>query len=149
VLGGERVGEAEGVRIAVVRDEAPRVRLREPGPDEDVLNEPAKALLAREAPAHRARARKREGHLLEAVDPRHLLDEVDLARDVARPPRGRCHGPVAGHLEAEPEQRAALVGLRNGEADDRVGSTGPQARDGTLGELAVRLGPPGRLTAHE
>jgi hypothetical protein len=96
--------------------EAPRVRLGQARADEDVLDETADPLVLRkpslDVPPERHRVR-------DTVEerPRHLLDEVDLARHVPRPPGGHRHVPVLGDLEAEAaEGRALLVG-RNLEPD--------------------------------
>ena len=87
------VGEPEPVREVRV-GEAPPDDLVQALGREHVGGAPAQPL-ARGQPARRAVARgQRGGKLLEPVEPRDLLDQVGLARDVAAPERGH------GHVEA-------------------------------------------------
>ncbi len=80
-LGRERLRQAQ----VALGDEGRRVHLGVAGSDEDVLDEPADALRPRQPAEHRVAARQRERDLGEH-EARDLLDEVDLAGDVAGAP---------------------------------------------------------------
>ena len=111
-VAAHRVGQADRVRVGIGGDEAPGVRLAEAGADEDVLDDAAAAAAPRsDGPATARRSGIVVRHPVEH-DARDLLDEVDLARDVARAPRRDGHVPVVGDLEAEPleDLRAARRG---------------------------------------
>ena len=83
----------------------------------------------REPPEHRLPHRERRGDVLEpeACD---LLDQVDVAANVARTPRRRLHRPVVRDAETEPLQTVALLRLRNGQADHASVDEGSKAIDG-------------------
>src|SRR5205085_4580384 len=91
--------------------EARRVRLRETAADERLLDHAPQALLAREAAEADVLLRQRERDLAQLVA-RDLLDEVDLARDVARAPGGHAVS-VGLRLEAELREDRGL--LRSGD----------------------------------
>ena len=148
VLGGERVGEAQRLRVRIGRGQAERVRLREARADEHVLGKAAQALIGSQLSEHGASHRQRERDLLQAVDPRDLLDEVDLARDVARAPGRHGHRPV-GDVEAQALQRAALLVGRDLQPDHPVDAVGAERDDGRLGERALHVGVPRPLRAGE
>ena len=68
--------------------EAPADDLEQAAADEHVLGAAAQALRGREQAAGAAPARQRGGQLVvDAVQPRDLLDEVGLAGDVVAPER--------------------------------------------------------------
>ena len=83
LIAAHRIGQADRSRVGVGGDEAPRVRLAEPGTDEHVLDQPPQPLLAGQVTGDRAAQRHRVRHPVEH-DAGDLLDQVDLARDVAR-----------------------------------------------------------------
>ena len=123
-----RAGEANRVRVRIRRDEAPRVRLGEPRADEGVLDDPAQTLILREPSADVTSQRHRERDAIEERS-RDLLDEVHLAADVARPPRGHGDVPLVGDVEAQPPERRPLVGGRDLEPDQARRPLGPEADD--------------------
>ena len=120
MLRRERIGQAQGSGIGIARDEAQRVRLEEAGAHEHVLDEAPQALALREAAEHRAPEREREGDLLEAVDARDLLDQVDLPRDVAHPPGGNADVPARDDVEPEALEDVLLLLLLDLDPDDPV-----------------------------
>ena len=132
---GERVRQPERVRIGILADEAERVDLEEPGPDEHVLDEPAEALVLRQPAEHGAAERERERDALEPVDARDLLDQVDLPGDVGAPGR---HGHVPAGRDVEPErvERVLLLLLGDLDAHDPVGALGAERDPRRLGQLA-------------
>ena len=124
-LGGERLRQ----------DDRPRPRrsdgvyASEAAADEDVLHT-RRAAAGRQPPEHRLAARQRERDLrqLEACD---LLDEVDLARHVARAPRRDAEPAVAVDVEADaargsrpaarrPRRARAARLVRSGRNGDRA-----------------------------
>ena len=123
-LDRDRLGELP--RRVVVEDEARRVRLGEAEPDERVLDAAPELLLARERAEHLAPRGQRERHVLEP-EARDLLDDVDLARDVAGAPRRRRRRSSPSVLEAEPAEERVLLVRRRRDADHLVGALGPEA----------------------
>ena len=84
------VGQAQPVEQAGV-GEAPADDLVQAAADERVLGRAAHPLGVAQQP-HGAAARGQRGRqLLQAVDPRDLLDQVDLARDVHASQRRHRH----------------------------------------------------------
>ena len=134
---GTREPDCLGARIG--RDEAPRVCLGEAGPDERVLDDTAQTLLLREAATDVAPQRHRERDAVEKR-PRDLLDDVDLACDVARAPGRHGHVPCVGDVEAEPEQRRALLLGRDVEADHPRRALRTQTNDRALRQPVVHIG---------
>ncbi len=102
-----------------------RIRLVEPRADEHVLDLAPKPLLVSQPPEHRLAYRQRRRHVLEP-EARHLLDEVDVAANVACTPARRVHRPVGIDAETEPFEPVALLGLRHGQAEHRVGVGGAE-----------------------
>ena len=115
VLAAHRIRQPQRVGLRVARGQAPRVRLREAGADEDVLDDPAEPLERRQVTGDRTAERHRVRHAVEHR-PRDLLDEVDLTGHVARTPRRDGHLQVVGDLEAEAGRgsRAARPRARRG-----------------------------------
>ena len=108
-LDRDRLGELPRLRIGIVGPQRRRVRLGEPEAGERVLDAPAEPLDRRERAEHLPPRRKRERDVLEP-EPRDLLDDVDLARDVPRAP-GRRDDLAVATLEPEPlEQRVCSSG---------------------------------------
>ena len=87
-----RVRQPNGVAARILGDEAPRVRLRQAGAHERVLDDPPQALLLREPAVDVAPERQRVGDAVEER-PGDLLDQVDLAGHVARAPGRDRHVP--------------------------------------------------------
>ena len=84
-----------------------------------------------QAAEHRLTRRQPSGHVAEAKAC-NLLDDVDLAGDVASAPgRNRNLLPVDAELQP-PQDRALLVG-RGLDAEHGVGSLGAEADDRGLG----------------
>ncbi len=71
-----------------------------------------------------------------------LLDEVDLAGDVARPPRRDGDVPVVGDIEAEAAKGRALLVGRDLEPDQARRTLGPKADDRPLGESLLNVDAP-------
>ena len=86
---------------------------------------------ARQRSEHRASRGQRERHGVEP-EARDLLDDVDLARHVARAPR-RHDDAVAVALEAEPAEDRVLPLGRRLDADHLVGPRRPEATTGRSG----------------
>ena len=133
LLGGHRARKPDRVRDPDRSREAPRVRLRETGADEHVLDDPAQPLLLGEPAAHVPAQRHRERDAVEQR-PRDLLDHVDLARDVARAPGRDGHVPLRRDVEAERFEGRALVVRRDVDADELRCALRPQTDDGPLGK---------------
>ena len=139
LVGGHRAREPDGVGSRIRADEAPRVRLGQPGADEGVLDDTPQALLLRQAPSHVPA----QGHgVRDPVEhrPRDLLDEVDLAHDVAGAPGRDGHVPVVGDVEAESGQRRPLVVGRDIEADDLRRALRAEADDGSFRQFRMHVG---------
>ena len=81
----QRLGQDEGQGIRILRLQRVRVRLEETAADEHVRDGPAEALLVRQPPEHLPARRQRRRHVFEP-EARDLLDDVDLAPDIARAP---------------------------------------------------------------
>ena len=139
LIRGHRTREPDRLGARIGRDQAPRVRLGEPGPDERVLDDAPQTLLLREPATDVAPERHRERDAVEKR-PRDLLDDVDLARDVARAPRRHGDVPVVGDVEAEPEQGRALLLGRDVEADHSRRSLWTQTNDRALRQPGVHVG---------
>ena len=128
--------------------EAPGVRLVEAGADEHVLDEPAQALLLRQPAAHVPPQRQRERHPVED-GARDLLDDVDLARDVARTPardrarpsrrrRRTAAGRGCSRCSASATSRPSTAFVRAGRRR-MTGRSGSSRGDvGRAGELGAR-----------
>ena len=85
--------------------EAPADDLVQAAAGERVLGGAAHPLCVREPSRRTAPRGQRRGEALEAVDPRDLLDQVDLARHVAPPHRGNRHVEPVGRIrDAEVER---------------------------------------------
>ena len=108
-LDRDRLGQLPG-RVVVGR-EARRVGLGEAEADERVLDAAAQLLLAGERAEHLAARGQRERHVLEP-EARDLLDDVDLARHVARAPGRDDH--VARLRARSRGGRAARTGRSGG-----------------------------------
>ena len=117
----QRLRQSERVRVRVVRLQRVRVRLEEAAADEHVRDLAPETLLERQPAEHLAPGRKRRRHLLE-MEPRDLLDEVDLAPHVAGAPVRRADVPLLVDVEAEPRQSFALLRLGDRNADDLLGT---------------------------
>jgi hypothetical protein len=139
VLRRERIGEPERLLVRVERGQAERVGLREASSDEHVLDQAPQALIRSEGAEHRAPQGQREGDPLQAVDARHLLDEVDLPGDVDGAPGRDGDLPVGAHVEPEPLERAALLVRRDLQSDHAVDPIGAERDDGRVSELADRV----------
>ena len=103
--------------------EAPAGDLAQPAADERVLGAAPHALGVREPPGGAPPRRERGGQALEPVDPRDLLDQVDLPRHVAAAQRGhRRVEPARGGCgpEVERAQDLVLVLARDRHAEDRL-----------------------------
>ena len=110
--------------MRVLGGQARRVSLGQPGAHEHLLDDAPETLLGRQPTEHDTTLRKGERHVVEA-EARYLLDEIDLAGDVAGPPRGNGHRPVVRHLEAEPLEERLLLPGRGPHAEDLVRPLGP------------------------
>ena len=148
VLAAHRVGQPQRRRVGIGGDEAPGVRLGVPGADEHVLEHAAEPLLGREVARDGAPERHRVRHAVEH-DPRHLLDDVDLPRHVARAEGRHRHVPSLVDLEVEPLEDRPLLGVRHVEADHRARPLGAQRHDRALGQPVVHVDRAGRLGARE
>ena len=126
LVGRRRLGQAQRGRVRVAPDEAGRVRLGEPRADEDVLDRPAESLRRGEHAEHGPAPRQRERNVVE-LEPRDLLDQVDLARDVARAPGRSGHG--SGRPGSNPSRRRieSCSRVRHLEPDERRGPVGAEA----------------------
>ena len=144
LIAAHRIGQADRSRVGIGGDEAPGVRLAEPGTDEHVLDLPPQPLLAAQVTGDRAAQRHRVRHAVEH-DPGHLLDQIDLARDVARAHRGDGHVPLVVDLEAESLEDLALLGGGNLEPDEALGALGTEADDGPCRQAAVHVRAAGEL----
>ena len=67
-----------------------------------------------------------------------LLDQVDLAGDVAGAEGGHRHRPVRRHVEAEALEQIALLLGGDRDADQLVRALGPEADDRPLGQVALQ-----------
>ncbi len=114
--------------MRILRLERIGVGLEEPLADEHVADEPPQPLLARQAAEHLAPRGQRRGNVLEP-EARDLLDEVDLAADVAGAPVRHAHLPVLAHLEAEPLEPLPLLALGELDPDHLLGPLGPEPDD--------------------
>jgi diadenosine tetraphosphatase ApaH/serine/threonine PP2A family protein phosphatase len=148
LLDGHGVEKPDRVGVRVGRDEAPRVGLREAGADEDVLEQPAKALVGREVPCDRAPERERVRDPIEHRS-RDLFDQVDLAGHVARPEGRDGHAPAVVELEPEPGEERALLFRRDVEPDQPRRALGTNEHDGTVGQAVVHVDRAGELRAGE
>src|SRR5207302_9051286 len=81
-LDADRLLEPKRGSVAVRLDERRRVHLRKAEADEDVLDPAAQALVGGQLPEHLAPHGQRERNVGQP-EARDLLDDVDLARDVA------------------------------------------------------------------
>ena len=138
VVAAHRLGDAQRARVGIGRRQAPGVGLGEPGPDQHILDPPAKALLG--CQVSRDRTPERQG-VRNPVEhgARDLLDEIDLARHVARPPRRHRRLPAV-ELEPEPGEDRSLLVVGDVEADEVPSALRPQARP--VAALAARRGRP-------
>ena len=118
---GERVAQPHRgldepqLALHLGRLEAPADRLGEARADERVGRAPAQLLLGRQPPAH-AVAGDRRRELLQPPQPRDLLDQVDLARDVVAAERRHGHVEVVaavGDAELEPLEQLGLLAERD------------------------------------
>ena len=117
-----------------------RVRLGEAEPDEQRPRRAAAAAAPASArPNISRRGRERERNVVEP-EARDLLDEVDLAGDVARAPRR--HESRRSSATSNPSRsRSARCSLgRRLEPDQRVGALRPEPHDRALGQVAVHVG---------
>ena len=139
VLGGERIGEAERLLVRVGRGQAERVGLREARADEHVLDQAAQPLVGGEGAEHRASHGQRERDLLQAVDARHLLDEVDLPGDVDARQVGTV--TLQSELTSNPSRSRAPRCSSGGDLqpDHAVDPVGAERDDLRVGELALRV----------
>ncbi len=111
----------------------------EPGADEHVRDQAPQALRVGEPPEHRLPHGQRRGHVLQP-EARHLLDEVDLAADVPRPPARHVHRPPFVDGEAEPRQPLPLLRLVHREAEHLVRVAGAERDPRRHRQLAAYLG---------
>ena len=144
-----RARQADRVGIRILGDEAPRVGLGQPGSDEDVLDRASESLLLRQPALHVATQRKR---VRDAVEQRpcDLLDEVDLAGDVARAPR--WHGQLPLPEISKPKPWSAFSCSSGGDldADDlRRRRPGGARTTGRSGSAGVHVDAPGHPRAGE
>ena len=123
-----RIRQPNGVAARILGDEAPRVRLRQAGAHERVLDDPPQALLLREPAVDVAPERQRVRDAVEEW-PGDLLDQVDLAGHIARTPGRDRHVPLVGDLEPEPPQHRSLLVVGNVEADEARGALGTEVDD--------------------
>ena len=138
---GERLGQPH----VAFGDERRRVRLREAAAREHVLDESPQALPAGQPAEHRVALGQRERDLLH-LEARDLLDEVDLARHVARAP-GRHAEAAVRLLEAElHEDRRLLVG-GDVEAEHGIRPLRAQLDHRRLGQRRLHVGVPGPARA--
>ena len=140
-LGRERLRQPQ----VAVGDEGRRVRLGVAGADEDVLDLPAQALLAGQPPEHRVAARQRERDLGQ-LEARDLLDQVDLARHVARAP-GRHAEAALQLLEADPAEDLGLLVGGHLEPEQLARTLRPQPDHRRLRQLALHVLGPGPARA--
>ena len=120
----------------------------EAGADEDVLQRAAEPLLGGQVTGDEATERHRVRHPVEH-DAGDLLDEVDLSRDVARPPRRDGHGPGTVHLEAEPLEDRALLARGDVEADQAARALRAEGHEGSFRETVVDVDRGDRLGGGE
>ena len=144
-LGGEGLRQCQGACVLVVGTQRRRVRLGEPEAGQDVLDATSELLHRRQRAEHLPPLGQRERDLLEP-EARDLLDDVDLARHVARAERGHDDVAVAA-LEAEPLEPARLLGGRRLDADQLVGALRPERDHRALGQLALDVDVPDPLGA--
>ena len=113
LLLGQRHRQRQRGRVRVGRLQRVRVRLDEAAADEEVGDGPAQPLLVREPAEHLRPLRHRRRHLLEP-EARDLLDEVDLAPDVAGAPRrhaARSSRPRPRSRGARGRRRCSSAGI--------------------------------------
>ncbi len=132
-LARHRFGQAQ----LALGDEGRRVRLGEAAADEHFLDDSSQPLPAREAAEGRVALGQRERDLFH-LEPRDLLDEVDLARDIAGAP-GRNPEAAVRALEADLREDGRLLGRCDVESDHRVGAFGPELDHRALGQRSLHV----------
>ena len=90
---------------------------------ERILRRTPHALAMGEPAGRPAACGQRGGQAVHSVDARHLLDEVDLARDVVAPQRGHGDPQALGlglRLEVQRAEDRGLALALDGDAEDRA-----------------------------
>ncbi len=139
LIRGHRIRKPDGVGTRIRGDQAPGVRLGEARADERVLDDATESLLLREPSLDVPTERHRQRDAVEQR-PRHLLDQIGLARHVARAPRRNGDVPVVGDVEAEAAKRRALLVGGHVDPDQARRALGAEANDRALREPGVDVG---------
>ncbi len=141
---GSRIASRSRIR----GDEAPRVRLGQSGADERVLDDPAKTLLLRQptmdvpSQRHRERDAVENGRAISST--RSISRVTSRARQV-----GTVTFQSSRDVEAESDERRALLLGREVDPDHLRRPLGTEAHDGRLGQLAMDVRMPGHARTRE
>ena len=147
LVGRQRLGEPDAIRLAVVRHETPGVRLEPAGADEDVLDEASQTLLAGQPSATwRSAAAAWCGTSSSLKRPTSSTRSTSRVTSRARQ-LGTVTVQAVGNLEAEPVEHLLLLLGRGREPEQRVDALRPEADDRPVRQLALHVGRAGPARA--
>jgi hypothetical protein len=141
--GAHRVIGAEPQAVEQARlGEAPADHLVQPAAHERVLGRPYNALGMGETSSRATTGGQRRRQLLHPVDPCHLLDQIDLTRDIRAAQRGDPDAqtvPVGRGAEVERPQDLLLADQRHRHTEDRLHPRLAQAQLSSRRRLAADI----------